>query len=29
MNADGTNVSQLADDPALAENHPTWGVAAP
>ena len=29
MDADGTNVTQLADDPGVAENHPTWGVAAP
>ena len=27
MNADGTNVTPLVDDPAVAENHPTWGVA--
>ena len=29
MDADGTNVTALADDPAMSENHPTWGVAAP
>ena len=29
MAADGTNVTPLADDPGVAENHPTWGVAAP
>jgi Tol biopolymer transport system component len=29
MDADGTNVTPLVDDPGMAENHPTWGVAAP
>jgi Tol biopolymer transport system component len=29
MDADGTNVTPLVDDPAAFENHPTWGVAAP
>ena len=29
MDADGTNVTPLVDDPGVAENHPTWGVAAP
>ena len=29
MDADGTNVTPLVDDPAVFENHPTWGVAAP
>lgn len=28
MDADGTNVSPLIDDPGVAENHPTWGAAA-
>jgi Tol biopolymer transport system component len=26
MDADGTNVTRLVDDPAISENHPTWGV---
>jgi Tol biopolymer transport system component len=29
MDADGTNVTPLVDDPGVAENFPTWGVAAP
>lgn len=29
MDADGTNVTPLVDDPDVHENHPAWGVAAP
>jgi hypothetical protein len=29
MDGDGTNVTALVDDPGVAENHPTWGAAAP
>ena len=27
MDADGTNVTLLVDDPGVPENHPAWGVA--
>jgi Tol biopolymer transport system component len=29
MDADGTNVTPLVDDPGVSENHVAWGVAAP
>jgi Tol biopolymer transport system component len=29
MDADGTNVTPLVADPAVSENHPTWGMTAP
>ena len=29
MDADGSNLEVLIDEPGVHENHPTWGVAAP
>jgi Tol biopolymer transport system component len=29
MDADGTNVRPVADEPGVHENHPAWGVSAP
>jgi hypothetical protein len=28
MDADGTNVTPLVDNPGVSENHPAWGVTA-
>jgi hypothetical protein len=29
MDADGTHITPLIDDPGVAENHPTWGITTP
>lgn len=29
MDPDGTDVAPLVDDPAVQENHPSWGVTPP